>query len=158
MYKIIKDFENYMVDENGNILNWKTQIFKKPTSNNRGKGYLYVDLYNNGKHKRVYIHRLVAQAFIPNPENKPYINHIDGNPRNNNVKNLEWCTPLENVEHASKVLGVMNTYNNSNYKKHLVKLVSDLSEMYSVDFVSIMEKAQHKKIKLSWQYVEVENA
>lgn len=150
----IKGFENYLIDENGTIINKNTSCIKIGTSNNIGKGYLYVDLYKNGKRKRFYIHRLVAETFIPNPENKPYINHIDGNPKNNNVGNLEWCTPLENVEHASKVLGVMDAYNNANYKKHLVKLVTDLSKIYSTDFTKIMEQAQRKEITLSWCYVE----
>ena len=63
-------------------------------------GYYKVDLRKDGKRKSMKAHRLVAMAFIPNPEDKPHINHIDGNPLNNNVENLEWCTPRENVIHA----------------------------------------------------------
>ena len=117
MFEIIKGFENYMIDRNGNIFNHITGTFKTPTSNKMGKGYMYVDLYTKGKRKRKYVHRLVAEAFIPNPEEKPYINHKDGNPQNNNVKNLEWCSPLENVEHASKVLGIMTQYKTANEKR-----------------------------------------
>ena len=117
MCKLIEGFENYSIDRQGNVFNLITGTFKTPTSNKSGKGYMYVDLYSKGKHKRKYVHRLVAEAFIPNPENKPYINHIDGNPHNNNVDNLEWCTPLENVEHASKVLGAMTQYKTANEKR-----------------------------------------
>lgn len=154
MQKLIKGFENYAITTDGCVINIKKGISKTPTSNKMGRGYLYVDLYNNGKHKRFFVHRLVAEAFIENPNNKPFVNHKDGNPKNNNVENLEWVTPLENVEHASNVLGVMQAYKNSNYKKHLVKLVEDLSDLYDVDFVKVMEKAQRKELKLSWCYVE----
>ena len=65
------------------------------------QGYLHVGLsLGHGQMKRMRVHRLVAQAFIPNPENKPYVNHIDGNRQNNNVNNLEWNTPKENAQHA----------------------------------------------------------
>lgn len=59
-----------------------------------------VELWKDNKRKRVFIHRLVAEAFIPNPEGKPQVNHIDGDPSNNNVENLEWVTNSENVKHA----------------------------------------------------------
>lgn len=65
-------------------------------------GYLGIELYKDKKRKKALIHRLVAIAFIPNPENKPWVNHIDSDRANNRVSNLEWCTPLENYEHAVK--------------------------------------------------------
>lgn len=70
-------------------------------------GYKRVELTIQSPQKtmRASVHRLVAQAFIHNPENKPHVNHIDGNRSNNHVSNLEWCTPLENVHHAMKFLG-----------------------------------------------------
>ena len=66
----------------------------------RGKGYLYVGLLKDGKQVRVSVHRLVAETFIPNPENKPEVNHIDGDKTNNCVSNLEWVTTSENAIHA----------------------------------------------------------
>lgn len=63
-------------------------------------GYLTVELYKGKSRKRVYVHRLVASAFIPNPVGKPEINHVDGNKQNNNVTNLEWVTTSENTRHA----------------------------------------------------------
>lgn len=56
----------------------------------------------NGKVKHVFLHRYVASTFIPNTENKPYINHIDGDKQNNNIDNLEWCTHQENMSHAMR--------------------------------------------------------
>lgn len=70
-----------------------------------GWGYKISGLMKNSKSKDVSIHRLVAQAFIPNPENKPHINHIDGNPSNNHVRNLEWVTAQENVADAIQKRG-----------------------------------------------------
>ena len=62
--------------------------------------YLSVNLFKNGKGKTFYVHRLVAENFISNPENKPQVNHIDGNKHNNCVDNLEWCSDSENLIHA----------------------------------------------------------
>lgn len=64
------------------------------------QGYKFVTLLINGKQKRMRVHRAVAETFIDNPENKPYVNHINGNRSDNNVENLEWVTPAENSQHA----------------------------------------------------------
>ena len=68
-------------------------------------GYMRVWIIQNGKRVKASVHRLVAKAFIPNPENKPCVNHIDGNKENNCASNLEWCTHSENEKHSYRVLG-----------------------------------------------------
>lgn len=64
------------------------------------QGYMRVCIYKNGKRSRLFVHRLVAKAFIPNPGNKREVNHKDGNALNNHAYNLEWVTPSENIQHA----------------------------------------------------------
>lgn len=71
---------------------------------NTTSGYSVVQLTGG---RRYAVHRLIAETFIPNPENKPYVNHIDGNKQNNRVDNLEWVTPAENNYHA-KEIGLRN--------------------------------------------------
>lgn len=66
------------------------------------KGYMRLQLYVNGKRINKRVHRLVAEAFIPNPDNKPTVNHKDGNKKNNSVENLEWATYSENQYHSIK--------------------------------------------------------
>lgn len=71
----------------------------------RAGGYKFVSLRRDGEYYQRYVHRLVAQTFIPNPENKPEVNHKDGDKTNNTVSNLEWVTPHENQLHSHLVLG-----------------------------------------------------
>lgn len=97
----IKGFESYSVDTNGNVFNSRGSMLRPYVSN---KGYLRVSLSNDKtKHKRFLVHRLVAEAFVPNPDCKPQVNHKDFNRANNRVENLEWVTPLENLNHSSVI-------------------------------------------------------
>ena len=93
------------------------------------KGYCSVKLYKNGKGKTYKIHRLVAEIFIPNPENKPQVNHIDGNKQNNCVTNLEWNTNEENFNNAIKI-NLIKTKRirliDENNKEHIFDKVQDV--------------------------------
>jgi len=74
------------------------------------KGYMVFQVHNEHGRKNIFAHRLVALHFIPNPHNKPFVNHIDGNKANNHYTNLEWCTQSENAQHAYAI-GLINPYN-----------------------------------------------
>lgn len=101
VWKTCFEFPNYEVSNCGRIRHRNGN----PRKVRYTHGYAYVCIRDNGKNKSIRLHRLVAKAFIPNPKNKPCINHIDGNKTNNNIDNLEWCTHSENEIHKNRVLG-----------------------------------------------------
>ena len=84
----------FAVNEDGDIINTKTNHQLKPYITN--KGYKAVDLYCNGERKKMLVHRLVAMSFIPNPNQYPVVMHLDDNRLNSNVNNLQWGTYLDN--------------------------------------------------------------
>lgn len=94
----IEGYSNYEVSTHGRIRNKRLNIIMK-THSNRG-GYEQLCLRENGGKHTCKVHRLVAETFIPNPDNLPQVNHIDGDKWNNNISNLEWCTQQQNLKHA----------------------------------------------------------
>lgn len=91
-------YNDFMIDEYGNILNCKTKtIYKKSLRKSNGYLYAYLPLGKRGNTKCVRIHKAVAETFIPNHNNLPIVNHIDENKQNCYVGNLEWVTAKENV-------------------------------------------------------------
>lgn len=98
MWKHIKNWENYSINEYGKIINNISGHIIVGDINNAG--YYRVCLYQNGKHKKFFRHRLVAEHFLDNSNCYKEVNHIDGDKSNNYYKNLEWCTKSQNEQHA----------------------------------------------------------
>ena len=107
---VFYDLSDYEITRDGQVINKHNGHIVKPQIN--GKGYGRISI---GK-KLMFVHRLVAELYVPNPENKPQVNHIDGNKLNNCAGNLEWVTNQENRDHAVKI----------NYM-HLARIVHTLN-------------------------------
>lgn len=99
-YKPIKDFPGYQVSDRGNVKNILCQKLK--VSDN-GTGYLYIGLWDRFEQTKCYIHRLVAQEFLPNPLRKTDVHHINHNRKDNKLTNLVWATRAENKQYSSKL-------------------------------------------------------
>lgn len=94
----VLDYPDYLVYEDGRIWSGKTNKFLKPAYTKAG--YASVELFNENGSRRFLVHRLVATAYIPNPNSFPQINHKDENPKNNHINNLEWCTAKYNMNYG----------------------------------------------------------
>lgn len=121
----------YEVSSLGNIRHKKN---KNNLSQNLVFWYVHQTLSNNWYPKRFRLHRLIAKVFIPNPENKPYVNHINGVKTDNRVENLEWCTASENNIHSINEL--WNKTNNWQ-KKPIIQYDKEMNKIAEFDWVSI---------------------
>lgn len=140
MKEVWKDIDNYegiyQVSNLGNVKTlsrqiwngkgFRTQCERILKQSDNEWGYNIVTLTKDSKRKPYKVHRLVAQAFIPNPENKEQVNHIDGNKKNNNVQNLEWNTRQENITHA-----YINKLSNNTKTSNLIALKDDNDNIIS---------------------------
>lgn len=161
---------HYQVSNMGKVRNNITKRILKQSINR--KGYNYVSLSMYSVVKTAVVHRLVALAFIPNPENLPQVNHIDGNKINNCVENLEWCTNRENQIHANKMNLIKHKTLNEHPRArtvlqfdkdgHFVKewnCIKNAADYYNINRTCI-EKCLHKKQLTAkgfqWRYKERE--
>jgi len=160
---IIEDgiFLNYQVSNNGLVRNKITgKILKQDISNS---GYYRVSIYFN-KHdfKHRSVHRLVAIAFIPNPENKREVNHIDGNKLNNNVSNLEWVTRSENEIHAMKTGLFLNSGSNNANSKYLESQIHMVCKLFEnkvpsmlISYITKINKNTLRNIRTGRQWKQI---
>ena len=141
VFRKIEGYEDYEVSNLGKIVSLKNgkrrTMIQMPDSN----GYLRIDLFKNGKRIPKRVHRLVLEAFVPNPEGKPEGNHKDGIKKNNFVWNLEWCTSSENLKHAFKN-GLLNpSHGERHYSAKLTEVeVKNIREDYTKG------KTTHRKL------------
>jgi hypothetical protein len=170
----IEGYEDYSVDTKGNVWSYKKQP-RKSLKFFKRDGYCIASFKSNNKTDKRSVHRLIAQAFIPNPEDKPFINHINGIRDDNRIINLEWCTQKENIIHAFHVLKVIpHMIGKVGILHHASKPIIQLSKCgdFVKEFPSIGEAERHTGIshssiikvmngklntagKFKWQYKEV---
>lgn len=159
-YGRVKRIESIVNYSNGLKCKHKERILKvdKSKINKRGQYYLRVTLSKNNKQKRYQVHQLVAKHFIENTKNKKCINHIDGNPENNIVQNLEWCTYSENEIHSYNTLNKINAnrklskndveYIRKNYIKGLNQTKKGnrkkLQKMFNVNKTTILNVVNYR--------------
>lgn len=156
--KKIPNFPRYEVTSDGEVFN-KSGLKLKPDKTRNG--YLRVSLSNEStKHKRFSIHRLVAEAFIPNPDNLPQVDHKNEIKTDNHIGNLRWSTPLDNLNHSS----VIDKASIAKYRKVLcvttgkvynsVKEAADELGLYHSNIVACCNNRRHRCGGMEWKYVE----
>lgn len=162
MWKGAYGFDNYLCSEEGEIYSLLTNKIMKTHSDKDGYQQLRMTI-TKGKTVTVKAHRLIAQTFLPNPENKPQVNHKDGNKMNNAVSNLEWCTNKENQKHAIKT-GLKNDsgINNSRAScdeevlKKIRKLISEGKTNTEIEKITGISNGVVSHIRRGTHYKERE--
>ncbi len=145
IWKDIRGSDNKnKVSSAGRIMSNKTGRVLKNSSHNCG--YRVTSISYNGKRKRVTVHRLVAVAFIPNPKNKPCVNHKNGVRDDNRVENLEWCTHKENINDHIRV-GKIEKINETKLNLRLSKMTKTNVVMVPVNCIAELTRSERNKYK-----------
>lgn len=165
LYEITKDgiiFRKERITKKSN--GYDLKLKRKQMKQSDLKGYLSVGLIKNKVKKRVHVHRLVAETFIPNPDNKSQVNHINGIKTDNRVCNLEWTTPKENTQHAVKnklrgdskgMKNGMSKVNESDVKRMREMYKSGLSQIQISKVFNLNKDTVWKIINRKlWDHVE----
>ena len=165
--KQIEKYPSYFVTKEGLIFSSKTNKYLKFSYDQQG--YQRVGLYvGNYKTKTIKVHRLVAETFIDNPENKKDVNHIDCNKSNNNISNLEWTTRSENIKHAFKngiktitdkqINGVKNRFSKKVINVHTGEIYNSLkevSEIFNIKYSTLKNNFRpNRNNKTNFKYYE----
>jgi len=149
----IYGYENYIIYENGDILNVNTGRYLNPHINHNG--YLRVSLCKNCEKKNLLLHRLLALAYIPNPENKKCIDHINRDRTDNRLENLRWATNLENSQNQCIPINNTSGEKNISYKKRF----NNWEFKKTINKITIYKTFQTKEeaIEFKKQYYEDNN-
>lgn len=123
----ILGFERYGISREGDIYDFERKRFVIPLLNS---GYYKVNLTNVQKQYLMYVHRLLAIAFIPNPNNLPCVDHRDRDKTNNSISNLRWCTHQENMRNKTKQTGTTSQYNGVSWHKREQHWVAQIKFNY----------------------------
>lgn len=155
MIKQIEGYAGYRVSDKGQVYG-KRGFPLKPYIHKK-TGYSIVVLYKEGKARGFSVHKLVASAFILNPKKLPEVNHKDGNKRNNQAKNLEWCTRSQNVAHAY-ASGLRNTQPVGAYTKdgrliYTFRSIKEAMAFLGVTYNTNISRCLHGKAKTAHGYV-----
>ncbi len=148
IFKPVEGYPNYEVSNFGRVFSKKSDKFLKPLL--LKIGYLQVSLYKDNKKKSMYVHRLVAFAFIDNPESKPMIDHIDQNRQNNTVSNLRWATNSENQQNTKRTLPLGNLTGEERQKaayQHYRDTKKYYCPLCDLAFSSLNDLKRHNKTK-----------
>lgn len=143
IWKDVVGFEGlYKVSNYGRVFSVKSNCVLKPSGTYRNRKYLGVGLYNGKNHTKP-IHRLVAEAFLPNPNGYKVINHIDEDPSNNRVDNLEWCTYEYNNNYGTRNERLSESIRSSEKKKRFRIAQYTLDGQFVKTFSSATEASRH---------------